>query len=101
MKRPAKSNLTLWMGFRSHLHPRRCCSRQSKRFARRTVRIGCILNTAWRNKDEKIARSNWAMKREVVESSAVDRVGYDEKRHILEIEYKGGHVYHYFDVPSK
>ena len=39
------------------------------------------------------------MKREVVESSAVDRVGYDEKRHILEIEYTGGRVYQYFDVP--
>ena len=39
------------------------------------------------------------MKRTPVDSSAVDRVGYDATRHILEIEFKGGHVYQYLRVP--
>ena len=41
------------------------------------------------------------MRRMVVESSAVNRVGYDRARRVLEIEYKDGDVYHYFNVPPR
>lgn len=40
------------------------------------------------------------MKRTPFDSSALDRVGYDATRQILEIEFKGGHVYQYLDVPA-
>ena len=39
------------------------------------------------------------MKRIPVDSSVVNRVGYDATHQILEIEFKGGHVYQYFHVP--
>ena len=39
------------------------------------------------------------MHRERVSSEALRSVGYDPDRRILEIEFSGGHVYRYFDVP--
>lgn len=39
------------------------------------------------------------MKRTPVDSSALNRVGYDPTREILEIEFKSGNVYQYFHVP--
>jgi hypothetical protein len=35
-----------------------------------------------------------------VDSTAIARVGYSKRRHILEIEFANGAVYRYFDVPS-
>ena len=34
-----------------------------------------------------------------VESSAIAKIGYSKRRHILEIEFINGAVYRYFDVP--
>ena len=38
--------------------------------------------------------------REPVQSSAIAKVGYSTRRHILEIEFANGAVYRYLDVPS-
>ena len=37
--------------------------------------------------------------RQSVESSAIAKVGYSKRRHILEIEFVNGAVYRYFDIP--
>lgn len=40
------------------------------------------------------------MQRTSVESSAIAEVGYDATTNTLEILFKSGHVYQYFDVPQ-
>jgi len=40
------------------------------------------------------------MNREPVKSSNLKSVGYDPETEILEIEFKNGFVYHYFEVPQ-
>lgn len=40
------------------------------------------------------------MQREPVESEALVSVGYDADMRVLEIEFTGGTVYRYFDVPA-
>jgi hypothetical protein len=40
------------------------------------------------------------MKRQSVESSNLASVGYDAENEILEVEFKHGGVYQYFDVPN-
>ena len=40
------------------------------------------------------------MRRERVRSSSVAYVGYDEAKHVLEIEFHNGNVYRYQDVPA-
>lgn len=37
--------------------------------------------------------------RQSVQSSAIAKIGYSKRRHILEIEFVNGAVYRYFDVP--
>ena len=37
--------------------------------------------------------------RQEVQSSAMAKIGYSKRRHILEIEFVNGAVYRYFDVP--
>jgi hypothetical protein len=37
--------------------------------------------------------------RQTVESSAIAKIGYSKRRHILEIEFVNGAVYRYLDVP--
>ena len=39
------------------------------------------------------------MVRERVESSSINSIGYDQTRRVLEIEFTGGDVYAYGDVP--
>jgi KTSC domain len=41
------------------------------------------------------------MRRAHVQSSSVRSVGYDLKAHVLEIEWVGGGVYDYLDVPPE
>lgn len=41
------------------------------------------------------------MRRETVASSAISSVGYDERSSVLEVEFEGGAVYDYFNVPPK
>src|SRR2546425_4932812 len=38
--------------------------------------------------------------RQHVQSTAIAKVGYSKRRHILEIEFVNGAVYRYLDVPS-
>ena len=38
--------------------------------------------------------------RQSVESTAIAKVGYSKRRHILEIEFVNGAVYRYLDVPA-
>lgn len=40
------------------------------------------------------------MERQKVESSNLASVGFDAKNEILEVEFKHGGVYQYFDVPE-
>jgi hypothetical protein len=37
--------------------------------------------------------------RQSVQSSAIAKVGYSKRRHILEIEFVNGAIYRYFDIP--
>jgi KTSC domain len=37
--------------------------------------------------------------RQTVQSTAIAKIGYSKRRHILEIEFVNGAVYRYFDVP--
>lgn len=39
------------------------------------------------------------MERTGVQSSSVESIGYDEESQTLEIEFKNGSIYQYFDVP--
>ncbi len=41
------------------------------------------------------------MRRRSVESSAVESVGYDAAHRMLEVEFAGGAVYRYLDVPPR
>jgi len=41
------------------------------------------------------------MNRVPVSSSNLSSVGYDESNQVLEIEFHGGRVYQYFDVPKR
>jgi len=40
------------------------------------------------------------MERSPVNSSNIESVGYDSDSLTLEVEFKGGSVYQYYDVPS-
>ena len=41
------------------------------------------------------------MLRQIVESSALRSIGYDEEKMILEAEFKSGKVYQYNEVPME
>jgi hypothetical protein len=41
------------------------------------------------------------MDRKAVESSQLKSVGYDAEKQICEIEFNGGAIYQYFDVPPE
>ena len=41
------------------------------------------------------------MKRQIVASSNLRSVGYDEATHTLEIEFQNGRVYRYLEVPRE
>src|SRR5213592_3316118 len=38
--------------------------------------------------------------RQAIHSTAIAKVGYSKRRHILEIEFVNGAIYRYLDVPS-
>jgi hypothetical protein len=42
-----------------------------------------------------------AVKPITVESTAVERVAFDERRRVLKIEFRNGRVYNYLDVPPR
>lgn len=41
------------------------------------------------------------MQRKHVSSSAISSIGYDPKSATLEVEFRGGRVYEYYEVPKK
>jgi KTSC domain len=41
------------------------------------------------------------LRRVPVESSAIRSVGYDPRRRVLDVEFAGGAVYRYLDVPPR
>lgn len=41
------------------------------------------------------------MKREPIESSMIQSIGYDERAQTLEIEFHNGSVYQYYEVPKR
>ena len=41
------------------------------------------------------------MNRTAVQSSNIRSIGYDEKSQLLEVEFKNGRIYHYYDVPHQ
>jgi len=41
------------------------------------------------------------MDRISVSSSNINSIGYNEESSILEVEFKGGEIYEYFDVPPQ
>ena len=51
--------------------------------------------------DAPAASREHAIERTPVRSSALKSVGYDQASNILEIEFTGGEVYQYFDVPAE
>ena len=40
------------------------------------------------------------MNRTPVQSTNVSSIGYDPTTHTLEVEFSGGNIYQYFDVPQ-
>jgi hypothetical protein len=43
----------------------------------------------------------WTMLREPIESSVIASMGYQADQRILEIEFRTGDIYTYFDVPAE
>jgi len=41
------------------------------------------------------------MRRQVVSSTNISEIGYDADRRTLEVAFKSGTVYQYFDVPER
>lgn len=41
------------------------------------------------------------MRRQPVDSSNIASIGYDERSQTLEVEFKNGTTYQYFDVPER
>ncbi len=41
------------------------------------------------------------MRRKPIDSSAIASLGYDPARETLEVEFRSGNVYRYFDVPRE
>ena len=41
------------------------------------------------------------MRRKPVDSSAIAAVGYDPENEILEVEFRSGTIYRFFDVPPE
>ena len=70
---------------------------------RRTVLVFCISTAlvvvAWAEPSPAPDHITSRIPRQSVQSSAIAKVGYSKRRHILEIEFVNGAVYRYFDIP--
>jgi hypothetical protein len=53
---------------------------------------------AWAEPSPTPSRITSRIPRQSVQSSAIAKVGYSKRRHILEIEFVNGAVYRYFDI---
>ena len=67
------------------------------------VLVSCILiiigSDAWGEPSPTPSHIISRIPRERVESTAIAKVGYSKRRHILEIEFVNGAVYRYFNIP--
>lgn len=54
---------------------------------------------AWPESSPTPSRIISHIPREPVQSSAIAKIGYGKRRHILQIEFVNGAVYRYLDVP--
>ena len=70
---------------------------------RRIALVSCILivigRNAWADPSPTQDHITSRIPRQSVQSTAIAKVGYSKRRHILEIEFVNGAVYRYFDVP--
>ena len=82
----------------------------SRRNSPRSVKMDTVLRTllvflistagvaiAWA--EPSPSHINSRIPRQSVQSSAIAKVGYSRRRHILEIEFVNGAIYRYFDIP--
>ena len=60
------------------------------------IAIGC---DTWAEPSPTPNHITSRISRQPVQSTAIAKVGYSKRRHILEIEFVNGAVYRYFDVP--
>ena len=81
------------------------CCRVGKKTAvmRRIAFVFCILIAfvaiGWAEPSPTPSHIVSRIPRQRVDSSAIAKLGYSKRRHILEIEFVNGAVYRYFDVP--
>ena len=70
---------------------------------RRIALVSCILivisGDTWAEPSPTPNHITSRIPREPVQSTAIAKLGYSKRRHILEIEFVNGAVYRYFDVP--
>lgn len=70
---------------------------------RRIALASCILivmaGNAWADPSPTRDHLTSRIPRQSVQSTAIAKVGYSKRRHILEIEFVNGAVYRYFDIP--
>jgi len=62
-----------------------------------------IISTTFGESEEPSPTPNHIISRiprQAVQSTAIAKVGYSKRRHILEIEFVNGAVYRYLDVPT-
>jgi hypothetical protein len=59
--------------------------------------IGC---NAWAEPSPTPDHITSRIPRQSVQSTAIGKIGYSKRRHILEIEFVNGAVYRYFDIPA-
>lgn len=59
--------------------------------------IGC---NAWAEPSPSPDHITSRIPRQSVQSTAIGKIGYSKRRHILEIEFVNGAVYRYFDIPA-
>jgi hypothetical protein len=87
-----------------HLFSTEYCPLGKKEDAmQRIVMVFCILSgfvaASWADPSPTSNRITSRIPRQSVQSSAIAKVGYSKRRHILEIEFVNGAVYRYFDIP--
>jgi hypothetical protein len=58
-----------------------------------------LVVVAWAEPSPTPNRITSRIPRQSVQSTAIAKVGYSKRRHILEIEFVNGAVYRYFDIP--
>ena len=70
---------------------------------RRIVLLFCILSgfvaASWADPLPSPNHITSRIPRQSVQSTAIAKVGYSKRHHILEIEFVNGAVYRYFDIP--